>query len=196
MFIDKPITASVDDAVKLAGKLRSHNIRFTGGSSCVHAPELCDLKEAFGSGEGVLSGYVSAPINLCNPYGDFWFYSQHLVQMMVTVFGYDVEEVSAIRCDKELGIIAKYPTFPVTGSYTSEGWYYFVNAYGGKGKLTGEGQFGPAFEIEFNDLCDLLHGAPMKETYDEFIRPVFILNAINRAMESGKTEKVNVVPVS
>jgi hypothetical protein len=44
-------------------------------------------------------------------------------------------------------------------------------------------------------MYDLLCGKEMKETYDEFIRPVFILNALEASMKSGKSEKVQVVPV-
>ena len=197
MFIDKPITCDEAEAVEFMREAKKHGVRLCGGSCCKYIPLVEEYAKAVKDGAigTIRGGNLCAPLDMVNQYGNLFFYSQHLVQMMVKVFGYDVEEVSAIRCDKELGIVAKYPTFPVTGSYTSEGWYYFINVYGGKGKLSGEGQFGPAFEIEFNDMCDLLHGGEMKETYDEFIRPVFILNAINRAMESGKTEKVNVVPV-
>ena len=44
-------------------------------------------------------------------------------------------------------------------------------------------------------MHDLLLGKEMKQTYDEFIRPVFILNALEASMKSGKAEKVNVIPV-
>ena len=42
-----------------------------------------------------------------------------------------------------------------------------------------------------DDIQELLEGKPMKQSYDEFIRPVFILNAIARSMETGTWADVN-----
>ena len=42
---------------------------------------------------------------------------------------------------------------------------------------------------------ELLHGAKQEETYDEFIAAVFILNAIERALESGKEEPIHTYSV-
>ena len=44
-------------------------------------------------------------------------------------------------------------------------------------------------------MHDLLAGGEMKESYDEFIRPVFILEALDVSLKSGKTEPVRILPV-
>ena len=36
----------------------------------------------------------------------------------------------------------------------------------------------------------LIHGGDMKQTYEAFIKPVFIMNAVEEAMETGKTVEV------
>ena len=42
----------------------------------------------------------------------------------------------------------------------------------------------------FCKFYDLLGGAPQGISYEEFISPVFIMNAIERSLASGKEEPV------
>ena len=198
MFIDKPITCNGAEAVEFMREAKKYGVRLCGGSSCGYLPGVMKMakeikKGAFGTVRG---GNVCAPLAMQSPYGGFYFYSQHLVQMMTTIFGNDVEEVSAIACNNEAAFVAKYKDYPVTGSYTSEGWYYHAVVYGGKALKAEKCEFTSyPFEQELDDMYDLLCGKEMKESYDEFIRSVFILNALEASMKSGKTEKVQIIPV-
>ena len=198
MFIDKPITCDGEEAVAFMREAKQYGVRLCGGSSCGYLPGVTEMAkqikaEEFGTIRG---GNVCAPLAMTSPYGGFYFYSQHLVQMMTAIFGNEVEEVTAIACNNEAAFVAKYKDYPITGSYTSEGWYYHATVFGGKGLKADKFEFTSyPFECELDDMYDLLCGKEMKETYDEFIRPVFILNALEASMKSGKSEKVQVVPV-
>jgi hypothetical protein len=43
---------------------------------------------------------------------------------------------------------------------------------------------------EFDEYYKLLCGDAQKLTYEELVSPVFIMNAIDRSLQSGKTEEV------
>ena len=198
MFIDKPITCNGAEAVEFMREARKNGVRLCGGSSCKYLLGVTTFAHEIKTGVygTVHGGNVSAPLSIDSPYGGFYFYSQHLVQMMTTIFGDDVKEVCAIRCGADAAFVAKYENYPVTGSYTSEGWGYYATIYGSKACKSDKFAFTPyPGECELDDMYDLLTGKPMKETYDEFIRPVFILEAIEASMKSGKSEKVVVTPV-
>ena len=51
---------------------------------------------------------------------------------------------------------------------------------------TGEGN--DWFYNEFMDFYKLLEGEEQKVSYEDFISPVFIMNAIERSLKSGKEE--------
>ena len=198
MFIDKPITCDGAEAVEFMREAKKYGVRLCGGSSCKYLPGVTAMAKEVAEGAygTVRGGNVCAPLAMTSPYGAFYFYSQHLVQMMTAIYGNDVEEVAAIACNNEAAFVAKYKDFPITGSYTSEGWYYHATVFGGKGLKAEKFEFTSyPFECELDDMYDLLCGKEMKETYDEFIRPVFILNALEASMKSGKSEKVVVTPV-
>ena len=60
-----------------------------------------------------------------------------------------------------------------------------VKVCGGEYSLDG------LFEQEFESFNKLLLGGEMRKSYEDFFAPVFILNAINRSIESGNEEQIN-----
>ena len=51
------------------------------------------------------------------------------------------------------------------------------------------------FYKEFKEFHDILNGAEQSTSYEEFISPVFIMNAIERSLESGKEEPLNKIEI-
>ena len=194
MFIDKPVTISEDEAVEMMKEFKENNIRFSGGSMLCFADMIQELKGKVESGElgDVVGGLFAAPINLENEYGGFFFYSQHLVTMVMTVFGYYPKSVMAIRNGNDINVSFRYDDFVITGNYVTgylTEYYAMVNGRnafaGGRFNLQG------IAKREFAAYYDVLTGKESRESHEEFIAPVFVLNAINRSLESGKEEKVN-----
>ena len=198
MFIDKPVTVSGEEAVAFMREARANNVRICGSSVGKFLNGVVALSEMIKSGEigTVHGGNVCAPIEIDSPYGGFYFYSPHLVQMMVTLFGGDVLEVSAMQQGRDVGIVATYRDYPITGSYVSAGGHFAATVYAENGIFTEPCELHSyAFEHQLDDMHDLLEGGAMKESYDSFIRPVFILEALERSLRSGKTEPVRILPV-
>ena len=80
MFIDKPITVSVQEAVEMVREFKNNGVLFSGGSCCRYEANVQKLKQDFLSEEGgkTVGGFVRAPVVMESPYGGFYFYSQHL----------------------------------------------------------------------------------------------------------------------
>ena len=74
---------------------------------------------------------------------------------------------------------------------TDEIFTYFGSRYAEKANKTADFSFGDeAFFTEFDEFYDLVDGKDQKISYEDFIAPVFILNAIESAVESGKEQPV------
>jgi hypothetical protein len=131
------------------------------------------------------------PFYFDSPYGGFYFYAQHLVEIMTTIFGEEVSSIFAERSGDELTFIARYDTFTVTGKYIEGCKYYSASVYGSESmmceQLTG---YGESFKNEMNDMLSLLRGNGMKKSRTDFVKPVYIMNAILRSLDSGKWETV------
>ena len=89
MFIDKPVTIGEDEAIEFMRALKENGIRISGGSSLKHADAVMRLRAERENEVGgkTQSGFAQAPLSIYPEYGGFYFYAQHLVEMICEVFG-------------------------------------------------------------------------------------------------------------
>ena len=192
MFIDKPITVSESDAIEMVELFRTHGVRFCGGSSLKHAYGVKLLRSEHLSNKGgkTLDGFVRAPYQPKNPYGDFYFYSQHLVEMVCEIFGRFPLSVKACRQGGNISVRFNYGDYGCTGLYVDGSYLYYASRISEE-KNAGydiESVDGDWFYCEFAEFYRLLMGGKQEASAAEFISPVFILNAIERFLESGEEQ--------
>ena len=196
MFIDKPITSDEDEAITFMRELKANGCKAVGGSSCVHSPLVKELAAKVKTGEfgKVWGGYLRAPINLVNNYGNFFLYSQHLVQVMQTVFGYYPKSVKTYQTEDVISLIVRYDEYDVLAQFTAKDWTYIATVSFEKGF---EGGIYPVNEElyphEFNEFYNILRGGEQPHSYREIMAPVPVLCAIDRALVSGKEEQISAV---
>ena len=194
MFIDKPITISEDEAIEFMRALKASGVRVSGGSSLKHVDEVVLLREEREKelGGKTISGFAQAPLYIYPEYGGFYFYAQHMVEMVCEVFGRFPLSVTAKRNGKQIHTVFHYENYDCVGLYSSECGHYHISRisidYCKSCPIPDN--LGDCFYREFKEYYDLLCGAPQKITYEEFASPVFIMNAISRSLESGKEEEV------
>ena len=196
MFVDKPITSDEVEAVEFMKELRDNGCRVSGGSSCVHAPLVKELAEKLAekSPEKVYGGFLRAPISLVNDYGNFFFYSQHLVQVMQTIYGYYPKSVKAYQNGNVLSVTVRYENYDVALQYTDGDWRYVATLSYEKNFEGGLYSVGPdESNAEFAEFYNILTGGEQHQSYRDFIAPVAVLCAIDRSMRSGNEELVNPV---
>ena len=194
LFIDKPATASVDDARKLAVLLEKYKNPFSGGSSCILTPEVKDMKKRIADDEHgkILGGYLRAPIDLKNPYGDFWFYAQHLVQIMQETFGYYPKSVRAFSRDGGVNCVYRYPDFDVYAEFVQGNYLYHLSASCEKAVLhTDISVTSDIFAYEMDEYYHITKGGKSPFNFSDFFAPVFVIDATIRAINSGNEEMID-----
>ena len=193
MFIDKPITCTEEEAVTFMREAKARGIRLCGGSTCAALAETLALAEDVRTEAlGVIrGGAVVSPYQPNSPYGGFTFYAQHLIEIMTTIFGEGIERVLVDAREDAMTFTARYADYSVQATYREKISYYSASVYGGKAVRNEILRFTPeSFRHEMNDMLALLRGKPMKKSYESFIYPVFIMNALMRAKD-GAWEKVH-----
>lgn len=199
MFIDKPITVSISEAEEFMSEAKKHGVKLCGGSTCAFVKETQELGEIVRSEKlgKCIGGSVLAPIRYWEQYGGFFFYAQHLVQMVTKVFGSSIEKVYAEKDEQGYSVSFKYADFVVSGRYADMDCtkmnYFYISAYGSNGAESVSFTINTShFNHEMQDMCDLLNGKEQKETYEEFIYPVYVMNALHNSISTKKWEKVMV----
>lgn len=192
IYVDKPITCSEEEAKAFMEDLSSRNIPVFGGSLCVLNDYIRELKQTVAEEKcgKVVGGYLRAPIIMDSPYCGFFFYAQHLAQVMMEIFGYYPESVRAWQKGGNVYCDVQYADFNVDLTYTSGSWKYYASVSGNDGLVCKQFTNDDIFERGFAEFYKLLKGEPQKQSYEDFFAPVFVLNAINRSLQSGQVEKV------
>jgi len=187
MFVDKPITIDEGEAITLAKTAKEKNIPLVGGSTCAIVEETQYLKRLVqdpGDLKEIIGGSVCAPINMKNDYGNFFFYSQHLVQISLEIFGYDLKSVFAFSRDNTVTAVNRYNRYDVSSHFGPP--HYAATIYGSGGNLykaINVGTKGYALEIEH--FTEMVKTGKMYQSYHDFIKPVFVMNALKNSYETG-----------
>lgn len=193
MFIDKPITCTEEDAKAFMEELKAYHVPVCGGSVCVLTDHVQKLKKIVAEEEygKVMGGYLRAPLHKDNPNGGFFFYSQHLAQVMTEIFGCNPKSVQVFQNHPIYTCVVRYETFDVPIVYVNGDDFYYAGVSCEKAYVGDQYFFADCFEREFREFYDLLLGEKQKQSYEDFFAPVFVMNAIDRSMQSGKEECVN-----
>ncbi|MBE6655466.1 MAG: Gfo/Idh/MocA family oxidoreductase [Ruminococcaceae bacterium] len=193
MFIDKPITITEEEVTLFMRELKENGIRVSGGSSLKHTDEVLLLKSEHENevGGATISGFAQAPLNVYEEYGGFYFYAQHLVEMILEVYGRFPISVTAKQNGKQIHTIFHYENFDCMGLYSSACSRYHLSRISMEScKSCAYNGLGNSFVREFGEFKNLLDGGEQRMSFEEFASPVFVMNAIKRSIESGKEEPV------
>lgn len=198
MFIDKPITVTEQDAVEFMKQLKDRGVRISGGSSLKQDVFVQQLKAQAESEEGgcTLGGYVRAPYQSENDYGGFYFYAQHLVEMVCEIFGRFPLAVTAQQNGQQIHVLFHYENYDCVGLFCDKSYVYYAARMA---QSSANSFVIPTttdwYYKEFKEFYEILSGAEQTATYEEFISPVFIMNAIMRSVESGQREPIRPIVI-
>lgn len=196
VWIDKPTTRSIDDLHAMLDLAEKHGAVLSGGSSLeFHAAIKKFAKLAKDAQDDLRGGQVTAPVNMVNPYGDFWFYSQHLVAMMIGVFGTDVKSVRAVKTDRGVHALYAYDNFSVNAYF---GTGYSVSVYTNDHHVESEGFDLPAdiYLPELDTFYQVIKTGKPDKSKRDYIAPVYILDATIASFESGNEIAIDIPQIS
>lgn len=188
-FIDKPFCADLELANQLATEAEKNKALLCGGSCLKFIDELKPLAR-MAKNKKVVSGHICCPVSMNNQYGGFWFYTQHLIEMLITVYGRNVKSVLAYCPDEKanrLTVIFNFGDFDVCGFYTSS-YRYSASLRTADNQIydTFCDDVSYAYSNEFDEFVEMVKTGVMHNTYEELVYPVKLLDAINRSYKERK----------
>lgn len=193
MFIDKPVTINEEEAIDFMRALMKKNVRISGGSSLKQDVFVRELKQDAENlvGGKTVGGYVRAPYQSENEYGGFYFYAQHLVEMVCEIFGRYPISVTAKQNGKQIHVLFHYEEYDCVGLFCDKNYLYYASRMAeGSAKSSVISVTNTCFYAEFKEFYDMLSSDTQTIKYEDFISPVFIMNAIERSLKNGKEEPV------
>ena len=119
VFIDKPFTCSVEDAEELIAEIEKSGSILCAGSYIKLTEGVLKMRENLPDRKLIQSGSVCYPTTMGSPHGGLHFYSHHLIESMLQIFGTDVKSVSAVATAGCPVAVANYGSFSVIMNYAS-----------------------------------------------------------------------------
>ncbi len=196
VWVDKPFTCSPDEICEMIALAKEYNVILAGGSCLPYVADMVDFKAKLQAlveekGEPIHGGHVSAPVNKVNPYGNFWFYTQHLVQMMTSVFGDKVKSVRAYEDNKGVAAVYYYDDFSVTAYY---GGAYSITGYVGEWDVVSSTiTLGDKPNVaELKAFYEVIKDGKSDLTDRDIAAPVYIIDATIKAYEEGRVVDIEI----
>ncbi|MBE5732099.1 MAG: Gfo/Idh/MocA family oxidoreductase [Clostridiales bacterium] len=186
-FIDKPITTDTQEAEDLIALAKAKGVPLCGGSSLRHSKQVIELKKAKAEASLFRGGFVSAPLSFSNEYSGFWFYSSHLAEMCLEIFGYNPKSVVATENNQSVYATINYDGFSVNCNFVNDSYNSYAGAVFSKEKTDmKEVSLDDIFLCECEEFVNMVRTGEMLRSYEDLIKPVYLLDAIKKSYESGK----------
>jgi len=186
-FVDKPFTVDPKEALALIKLAKEKNVPLCGGSSLKYINDVLELKKSAEElGDNLCGGTVAAPLNMNNPYSGFFFYASHLAEITMEIFGYRPKSVMAIENNNSVSALIDYDNVCVTNNFCDGSITYCAGVFGTGNSYIRNLDISDGYEKECTAFVEMVRGGSMTHTYEEFAAPVFYLNAVKEAYETGK----------
>ena len=188
LFIDKPITVSIDEAKSLIESARRNNSLICGGSACKYAPDVLKLAEVV-SGLRREKKLISASLNfnifMNIEYDGFYFYAAHLIEIADTIFGKGLQSVLAKKINNAVVVVADYEDVAVSMHYTEGVFESSCTLYAKSGIVFQKQDISTIFDEELKIYADMLHQKKQPVSSEDLIYPVKVAEAIRQSYTSG-----------
>ena len=195
-FIDKPFTTDSEEAVALARLAKDKGVPIMGGSALKSCYDVLMLaNEVAKNPAEVKVGALLAPLSMENEYGGFYFYSSHLAEMTLRIFGYDPIEVTAQECNNHVSVLTRYENYMVTNRFIDGCYKYWGQIVNKNGIYQRDIDISLIFKHECAEFAEMLKTGKMKYSYEQLVAPVHYLNAVHKSYTTGKTVKVEPVKI-
>lgn len=187
-WIDKPFTINLAQAQQLVAQAKKNKAILAGGSTCKYCPDVLAAKSRFNeltSKRLVNSASFNFPAELDSPYGGLYFYAAHAAEILTTIFGNDVKSVKADVTAGNLIAVFKYDNFAVSVNFAQASEFYCALYTAQKTELFPI-DISQIYREGFIKFINAIQKKDSPEPYESLLLPVRILNALEKAVRTGK----------
>lgn len=192
-FIDKPFTVDIKEAEEIIKTAKEGNVKICGGSGCRLAYDVVMLKNTvavLNKTNSMITGCMNFPADPQSEYDGFFFYASHLTEMALTAFGYDVKSVHSFEKNGSRICIYRYDNYDITMNYTKDAKEYTAVIFAKDKNIIRNIDISLIFKHEAEHFVHMLETGEMPQPYDELIKPVYVINAIEDSIKTGREIKL------
>ena len=192
-FVDKPFCYRAAEGKEFLKLAKKKGTPVTSFSVLPFYTGFYAFKKKLPTVGRALSAFSYGPCDLKSQWGGVFFYGIHQVDVMLHAFGYDVKSVLVTKSGQNATGQLIYPSGLIaTMAFIKEGCHGF-----GMGAVGAEGAFQMPLDCKKNPYLDgtktftrMFKTGEQPMTREQILRPVQVLEALEKSVKSGKVEKV------
>ena len=196
IWVDKPLAISPDIFSALLREAEERGAILWGGSFLPKAegfaPLISGVKEPDSLGK-LCGGMIASPVRRDPEYGGFFFYTQHLVEIAIGIFGGDIKSVYAAEASNGYSVILRYADFDISGVYHEGTFHYDACACFENGSLTGHVSPEDVAVMHRYVFEEVEYAIKHKKAYltqEQMELPFRILHKMHDSLTSGQFEAI------
>ncbi|MBN1341589.1 MAG: Gfo/Idh/MocA family oxidoreductase [Phycisphaerae bacterium] len=193
-FVDKPFCYRSAEGKKFLKMAKRKGTPVTSFSVLPHYDAFQQFKKKLADLGEIVSAYSYGPCDLKSQWGGVFFYGIHQVDVMLHAFGYNVKSVLVTK--HKPGFATGQLFYPsgliATMALVKEGSPGFgMTAVGAKGSVSMpiEGGESPYYNGT-KTFTDMFKTGKEPMTHEQMLKPVLVLEAMEKSVKSGKLVKV------
>jgi len=192
-FVDKPFCYRAEEGKAFLKMARKAGTPVTSSSTVVHYASFKRFKKKMADLGAIVAGSTYGPCDLKSQWGGVFFYGIHQVAMALEAFGYDVKAAQITKNGQDATAQLLYPSgLIVTMNLVKEGCPGFgMSALGEKGVLCKPiDRDKSPYQTEVGMVIKMFKTGVEPYTHEQVLKPVQVLEALEKSVKSGKVEKV------
>lgn len=192
VFVDKPLCCSLAEGKAFLKKAKAKKVPVTSFSSIPTQKAFGAFRDQVQAMEGVRVLVSSGPVDLKSKYGGIFFYGIHQVDAVLEVFGTDVTHAELCRSGESgVGVLYYKDGRMATLNLVKGGSTFNFLAYGEKGALwcKPDRDENP-YLTSTKTWLDMIKTGKEPIKHRRMVAPVAVLEALDKALKTGKKVKV------
>lgn len=194
MFIDKPFCFSASEGRQFLRDARKHGCAVTCLSALPLQASFGRLMRKLKEIGPVRSACCFAPCDVDSPHGGVFFYGVHVVEIALSAFGMDVEEIRAVRNGRTASCELTFSderlvTFKLHAESCSA---FAVSAAGDGGCIHQDLTFDKDLYLKgIKEFTTMFRTAREPLAHERILRSVEVLEAMARALSTGRKQRLS-----
>lgn len=187
VWVDKPFTLSNAEAEALVEIAKQQGSVLAGGSTCKYCADILAMKAFYEANKPhVVSAMFNFPGMPDSPYHGVHFYIPHAAEMLLTVFGKEIKQVTAMFSGNTQIAVIAYQSFSVILNFIMTQEYQFT-IFTPECLVTSRLELSEIYQAGFAKFIEAIRQNYIVEPYESLTAPVKLVNALEQAIKTGRT---------
>lgn len=189
VFVDKPFAIKLEDCEAMIEEAKRSGTLLTSYSTVRYVKDLVNLVNDVKDFGELQWGMVGGPCDFCGPYGGPYFYGTHTIEMMLTLFGYDIKGISAKISGSNVVATVRYEggalvVVNLLGPHIQT--VFFAGVAGENGSALTKVDISTCYADGLVVFLDMLKSRSLPLAYEQLLTPIKVLTLLEKALALGK----------